>query len=141
MIRPAVLAAVGAAAVVLPAAPATAQPPANAGFERADANGDGRIDRMEFVRARRAAFDRWDRNHDGELERSDFPRLARNPNMSREMDAFIERADMNRNGSVSREEFAMGGSPLFDRADRNADGAVDRAELAAVRQRLDRAPN
>ncbi len=104
-------------------------------FERMDATGDGRISRTEFIDGRAAAFARADRNSDGMLNQGDFPRAAGSPRMSQELSRLIAGADLNKDGSITRLELGVAGTPLFDRADRNGDGYLSRAEARALNGR------
>jgi len=99
-------------------------------FERADANGDGRITRDEFVSARNALFARLDRDGDGYLTSGDAPRRLRNRGGDGQA-AGLRFMDADGDGRVSRREFVDGSLKLFDRADVNHDGVVDSQEAAA----------
>jgi len=124
-----------AAAMILAAAPALAQPSAGSMIERlkeADANGDGAITREEFLNYRAAQFDRLDRNHDGVLTADDRPRMA-GFGGGQTRGSMLEQFDANQDGRVDKSEYVNGPTPLFDRIDANHDGVITAAELQAAR--------
>lgn len=112
------------------AAAASAQ---TAGF---DADGDGRITRREFIDARELRFTRLDRNGDGSIRADDFQRLQTSASARRRLAQLLADADLDDDGAVTRAEFSVTGTPLFDLADVNADGFVDRTEVARLRAAL-----
>lgn len=105
-------------------------------FDRADADGDGKVTRAEYVTAREAQFGRMDRNGDGVVSKADFPRAAKRPAAQGRLDQFIAEADVNRDGAVSKDELSQASVPVFDRADTNHDGTIDQAEAAAFKANL-----
>lgn len=109
-------------------------------FDRADANGDGKVTRDEYVAAREAQFGRMDRNQDGVVSKADFPRAASRPAAEGRLDQFIAEADVNKDGAVSKDELAQASTPAFDRADTNHDGVIDQAEAAAFKASLPHRP-
>jgi Ca2+-binding EF-hand superfamily protein len=102
-------------------------------FERADANGDGRITRDEFVSAHKALFTRLDRDGDGYLTSADAPRRLRNRGGGEGQAAGLRLMDTDGDGRISRQEFIDGSLKLFDRADANHDGVVDSQEVATFK--------
>ncbi len=61
-------------------------------MKRADTNGDGKVDKQEFIQAAEKRFSRMDINHDGALDKNDHT-------------AYFDRMDSNHDGNISREEF------------------------------------
>ena len=104
-----------------------------AGF---DADHDGRITRREFIDARDLRFTRLDNNGDGVIRADDFRRLETSDRVRQRLAQLLSDGDLNDDGAVSRAEFSLTGTPLFDRADANADGYVDRSEVAVLRAAL-----
>ncbi|WP_416908273.1 MAG: signal transduction protein [Polymorphobacter sp.] len=101
-------------------------------LERADANGDGEITRVEFDRVRSEMFARIDRNGDGHVDRSDRPRM-----FGERFDQayrMLSSLDTNGDGRISRTELANGEAPAFVVGDTNGDKILSRTEIAALRQ-------
>ena len=103
---------------------------------RFDADGDGRITRREFIDARELRFTRLDRNGDGNIRADDFRGFQASATVRQRVEQLLADADMNDDGAVSRAEFSVTGTPLFDQADVNADGFVDRTEVDRLRAAL-----
>ena len=101
-----------------------------------DADGDGRITRREFIDARELRFVRMDKNNDGFIRADDFRRLDTSASVRQRLAQLLANADLNQDGAVSRAEFSVTGTPLFDYGDVNADGFVDRSEVARLRAAL-----
>jgi Ca2+-binding EF-hand superfamily protein len=125
----------GCAGLAVRAVAGAHQPHADQMFENADANGDGRISRSEFMAARDRAFTRLDRDGDGYLTSADAPRglRARGGGQGGQggQGALMRAMDADGDGRISREEFVNGSLRVFDRTDANHDGVVDAQELAA----------
>lgn len=106
-------------------------------LEQADTNHDGIITRDEYLAARAARFDQLDRNHDGFLTEADFPQLGKkggeHADKLREM---LQKADVDHDGTVSREEFKNAGLTIFNLVDANHDGVIDKVELQHAAERL-----
>jgi Ca2+-binding EF-hand superfamily protein len=111
--------------------------PAAAQTARFDADGDGRITRREFIDGRDLRFTRLDNNGDGVIRADDFRRFETSERVRQRLAQLLSDGDLNDDGAVSRAEFSLTGTPLFDRADANADGYVDRTEVAALRAALE----
>jgi Ca2+-binding EF-hand superfamily protein len=113
-------------------------------FDQADRNGDGRIERDEWI-GNTAAFNRADRNADGVITRDEFSTALADraagtsgaemnqANRSRreEITARFNRADRNADGRITRDEWT-GNPTAFDRMDRNGDGLITRAEFSTA---------
>ena len=125
-----------------------------------DANRDGAIDRAEAAKAPRFAerFDKLDRNHDGRLTRDE--RDMHHRRGSKRHHGGIARLDTDKDGRISRAEFAVmetrmaewrarhaeragkseakrSRAPMdFAAVDANRDGYLVRAELRAHHERL-----
>ena len=118
---------------------AMAMPAAAQDVTAADVNRDGKITRAEFAASRSANFARFDRNADGVVSLADLGRIARfRPQAADALQGFIAAADINHDGRVTRAEFAMAPTPVFDRADTNHDGVIDLAETATLRAEVAR---
>ncbi|KQM66555.1 MULTISPECIES: EF-hand domain-containing protein [unclassified Sphingomonas] len=129
------IAAASLAGIALPAI-VTAQTPPPAPKPMAD----GVLTREEAVTRADRRFDALDTDRDGKIsaaERAALPERPRGtvdgqtpmPGRSRHMgDRMLERADANKDGVVTREEFRAVATRMFDRQDVNHDGRIDAAE-------------
>jgi Ca2+-binding EF-hand superfamily protein len=91
----------------------------------ADTNGDGTIDRLEFLERMREAFFFVDANRDGVLTLDEYQRLE-----GADPRGFA-RADRNHDGKLSLEEFLKAVNEDFDAADTNNDGVLEEEEVKA----------
>jgi Ca2+-binding EF-hand superfamily protein len=119
-----------AAAIVALAAPAgrSQGKPAydvRAAFAEADANGDGVVDRAEFVDREVEVFYAADTNKDGYLSPEE---LERGVVVSQD----FKQADRNGDGRVSLSEFLWARDKLFDEADTNHDGVLQLDEVVKI---------
>lgn len=110
-----------------------------------DKDGDGRINREEFV-GPAPLFDRLDVNKDGVIGPDDNPNRQRprpgderrkpakteTPRVTEEF-GRLKAMDKDDDGAVSRDEFT-GPAALFDRIDADGDGKIDGREAARLRQ-------
>jgi Ca2+-binding EF-hand superfamily protein len=115
---------------------ATATGGAKAEVPDFDLNADGRVDRAEFVAGRDARFARLDRNHDTVISDADFPAGSHSLPVQARMGKLFASADIDRDGTVTREELGTSGTPLFDKADANGNYYIDGAELTELRNML-----
>lgn len=123
--------------------PLLAQAPTDAPRTRAslDANRDGAIDRTEAAKAPRLAarFEQLDRNHDGRLARDERHGVRhrggkRHGGMHR---GGIERLDTDKDGRISRAEFAVLASRMAEWQARHAGHAGKAAAKAGHRAPMD----
>lgn len=103
-------------------------------FERADANGDGRVTQAEAAILRDAHFQRMDSNGDGAVTLPELQETAKRRVPERAAKRF-ERMDGNGDGAVTRAEFEAGADRRFSRMDANGDGAITRDEVQALKDR------
>lgn len=101
---------------------------------------DGVLTREEAMARADQRFDALDTDHDGKIsaaERAAMPQRQRGtvdgatpmPGRGRGMgDRMLERADADKDGMITREEFRAVAARGFDRQDLNHDGRVDAAE-------------
>lgn len=97
-------------------------------FSRADANGDGRIDRQEFDQAVEKKFKTYDINNDGILDASEV-RNVQKAHKDTDVVGEFESMDANKDGKVTLEEFKALARERFKEYDLNYDGSMDRPEL------------
>ena len=95
-------------------------------FDDLDWNNNGRVERTEWTGSA-AVFNSLDRNRDGVLSRFEVVGGVDTPNDT--WDEFAS-LDYNRNGSLSRDEWHWS-AVSFNRRDSNRDGVVSRQEFAA----------
>lgn len=109
-----------------------------------DANGDGAIDRSEAAAHPKlaAGFDRLDANRDGRLTADERPRHRHGGHRGH---GGIERLDTDRDGRISRAEFDAGAATHrrasaramdFAGVDANRDGYLVRTEVRAHHERM-----
>ncbi len=131
-----VLAAGGAVAQT--AAPQAAQ----ALFQKADVDGDGRLTRAEFDAARQGRFAQADADHDGRLAMTELralrPEGASQPQRRPSMDQIQKLRAIDRNGdrAIDAAEFRAIGDERFASVDRNRDGSIGRDEIAELARGL-----
>ncbi len=129
-------------------------------FDRMDANKDGKLDSADREARRTAAFDRIDANKDGMVSRAEFtamrPAMGGRGAGQGEMRGdggehqgmrghgmrrhgmrggmmMMRMADADRDGAVTKAEFATAAATRFDRTDSNRDGQITPAERQAAR--------
>jgi Ca2+-binding EF-hand superfamily protein len=94
-------------------------------MESADKNRDGKIGRVEFLERMREAFFFVDVNKDGFLTGEEYQRMQGiDPKR-------FARADRNKDGKLSLDEFLKVIMEDFDAADKNDDGVLDDKEVKA----------
>lgn len=103
-------------------------------FQKADLNGDGRIDQGEAEQMRDARFARMDVNGDGVVSQDEMAEVSKKRRAERMAKRF-ERLDLNGDGVIQRVEFEDGGVRRFEMMDANGDGAVT---LEEIREKLRR---
>lgn len=140
--------AIGTGTAAIVAAPALAQDGASRSdrmerraektkkrFERLDRNGDGVVDRSEIERPLQRSFKRADKNGDGVLDEGEIEALKNRPSRrggpkrGERLAKRLQRADRDRDGRVTEQEFMRLRPGWFRRADRDRDGAVTSSEL------------
>ncbi len=111
---------------------------AEAMFDRADANGDGKVTLEEMTAARGEMFSRIDTNGDGLITEAELEAQGREKAKKRAA-RMLERMDQNGDGAISAEEFAelseRRAGRMFERIDANGDGAIDKAELEEMKSK------
>jgi Ca2+-binding EF-hand superfamily protein len=97
-------------------------------FAEADENGDGRIDRPEFVARLVEVFFHGDTDKDGFLSFGEMERVVAFPEDFRG-------ADRSGDGRISMAEFLKVRAGTFDETDADADGLLSLEEVVAVYDR------
>ncbi len=105
-------------------------------FEKADADGDGKVTKEEFAALRGDRFGDMDADGDGVVSKDELIAKAME-RAERRAEHMLERMDENEDGAISADEFAAlsekRGGRMFERIDANGDGAIDKAEVEEMR--------
>jgi len=114
-----------------------------------DENGDGKVSKDEFAQTREKAFARQDANHDGGLSHDEYvadfkgrldaklatlPADKREDQRQRELRQVEVRfgiLDSDKNGKITRAEYAYSGWRMFVRHDTDNDGFVSAVDPVA----------
>lgn len=99
-----------------------------AAFAEADEDGDGVIDRAEFIDRTVEVFYAADANKDGYLSPEELERGVLTPQ-------DFTHADRNGDGRISLSEFLWARDALFDEADTNGDGVLQLDEVVNIYER------
>ncbi|MGE0626596.1 MAG: EF-hand domain-containing protein [Hyphomicrobiaceae bacterium] len=94
----------------------------------ADANKDGVITLDEVVASATQRFDRLDRSKDGAIDNSDFEAIRKDM-MAYNVQRFLHRYGADKDGKVTREQFANAAKQRFAQRDLNRDGRIDRKDF------------
>ena len=100
-------------------------------WKQYDLNGDGKITPGEFMAVRAICFAKYDANGDGLLTRPEVKKFFPTPLADR-IDAAFSRADLDKDGMISREEFDRESDRLFRQLDANGDLVIAGSELGNV---------
>ncbi len=101
-----------------------------------DLDGDGKVDRREFVKGREARFHALDRDHDGTISAADFASGLQPQVLISLLGRMIADADLNQDGKITIAEMQLSGSPIFEAADLNMNGLLDGGELSYLSSHL-----
>lgn len=104
------------------------------GFDRADTNGDGKLDRKEVAEMLKVLRRRAGIDTKGTATETKTP--AANPDVERIVAAQLERMDTNKDGKISKAEARGPLADNFDRLDENKDGFLDKDELRKAAARF-----
>ena len=102
-------------------------------LSKADANQDGAITWDEVIEMRASMFSRLDRNADGYANMADRPRGRFGRGYEDKLAELTPQFDVNRDGSISRNEFVNAPSLAFELGDLDDDKTLSADELAALR--------
>jgi Ca2+-binding EF-hand superfamily protein len=138
------IAAASLAGIALPAI-VTAQTPPPAPRPMAD----GVMTRAEALARADKRFDKLDTDRDGKISAAERSAMTARPAQGDDVTPgrggrggggrMLERADANKDGVVTRDEYRAVASAMFDRQDTNKDGRIDAAERQQWReQRMNR---
>jgi Ca2+-binding EF-hand superfamily protein len=123
--------ALAVAWAIVPVARTAADAPVHdpkAAFAESDENGDGRIDRAEFVARLVEIFFHGDRDKDGLLTFAEMEQVVAFPEDFRN-------ADTGGDGKISMPEFLKARAGTFDAADADGDGLLSLEEIVAAYER------
>ncbi len=103
-----------------------------------DADKDGAITLDEFLARRGPTFARFDKNNDGIIDAAEFQAAAKE-SADYWIKRFIKRFDADRDGKVSKEEFAKARRERFAMRDLNDDGRIGLEDMPPrMRERIGR---
>ncbi|TPM98576.1 EF-hand domain-containing protein [Mesorhizobium sp. B2-1-5] len=111
-------------------------------FRRMDTNGDRKLEFSEIQGARAQMFDRMDNNHNGLLDAGEVRTAMEQVKSTRDFQTArfagfqtqAGRMDRNRDGKISRDEFAAFIPDRLRKGDTNGDGGLSISELRALRR-------
>lgn len=108
-------------------------------FDRLDTNGDGKITQDELKAAVQKRFAEFDLNKDGKVSEDEAKQVAESKlGERREKRAeWLKEADKNGDGKWSKDELPRMPERFFAKLDTNKDGVLTRDEFAAGRARFD----
>jgi len=107
----------------------------------ADANKDGTVTKAEYLEARAQQFAKLDRNADGYIDDADSPTRAEGqPQRNRRGERMRAQLDADKDGKISKSEFADAPAPAFDRADADKNGVLSAQEIEALRSKAGQRP-
>jgi Ca2+-binding EF-hand superfamily protein len=122
--------------------PTVDQPRAERLFQRMDENRDGVLDQSDMDARRARTFERLDANADGKLDEAERAAQAQKREERREarmkrqierLERLFDRADTDKNGSVSREEFDVEKARFTGEGGKMHERQAKRAERAGER--------
>ena len=93
-------------------------------FTSADANKDGKIDKVEMEKAAEKKFKEYDKNNDGFIDSEEI-KAVKDPELAKEF-KFM---DKNSKGKVSMKEFLDAAQRRFNEYDVNRDNTLSREEF------------
>lgn len=101
---------------------------------KGDTNGDGQISRAEFMARAQARFATLDVDKNGAISREERrdARSDRGHGHGKRDGGMLRRLDTDKDGRISRAEFAAQAATRFARMDANRDGTIDKTEMAAM---------
>ncbi len=105
-------------------------------YARYDTNGNGYVDKKEYLNLSLKRFNRSDRNKDGkitkkEIENNRFAKIM--PNF---VDNYFKRNDLNHDGIVKKQELIKQTNQDFIKADKNKDNKLTLSEIENFRMQM-----
>ncbi|HEX2677982.1 MAG TPA: hypothetical protein VHM19_15115 [Polyangiales bacterium] len=94
-------------------------------FAQADANHDGKVTQAEMKASFEAMREKWRAEHGDQGDKGKGEHHGRHPHGAR----MFDRLDTNEDGAIDQTELQNAADERFDRLDKNHDGALDKSEL------------
>ena len=89
----------------------------------------------QYRQLREQAFKKMDANNDGNVTLAEWTAARPDPTVKKpDASKLMGRADTNKDGKISRDEYRVRPMGDFDKLDKNKDGAIDAKEQAAARK-------
>ena len=103
-----------------------------------DADKDGAVTLEEFLGRRTPGFARFDKNNDGVVDAAEFDAAAKESS-DYWIKRYIKRLDADKDGKISKDEFARARKERFAMRDLNEDGRLDLEDMPpGMRERMGR---
>ena len=98
-------------------------------FKRLDKNSNGIIEKSEYIQSAKKNFERFDKNDDRKVTLKEAKKTFIGKRKPKLVEAWLERNDVNRDGSVTLDEVNSIKEKTFKQIDSNSDNQLTKDEL------------